>query len=336
MYQGEGMNRYDSVHLLVPIEGVQSFDSELFTAKAELDEEGNPLAPVYALKQGAEKPLGLGRVSVSERGADISFSAKILGGRYIEGLNLETVNRVAPALRPIVQIDPDALLDATLWAIDSTDNIRPKDVRRAILATSQIGSMNVRYRFSDYGGQGQQGFVFQARAKTKDERLIGYDKVREMTGKREALDLGIENFAGVLRIESNIRHREQMREFLGFEESYTFRDALESKRKPNILMFDKIIGGSSSLLARLNRIHRTEGVGMEHFKNIAFDQIIELHGGNWRAIEKYIRLHYGVKSNPSRVFRQVKERLALYHARQLEAETLLDEISEVRELLKVA
>jgi len=330
------VNSFDSVHLRVPIEGVLSFDTDRFGAKAELDEGGNPLTPVYTLRQGGEKPLGLGQVKVSDKGAELSFSAKILGGRYIEGLNLESVSRVVPVLRSIIEMEPEALLDADLFSIDSTNNIRPKDVRRAILAVGQVGAMNGKYRFSDYGGQGQQGFVFQARAKTKDERLIGYDKVREMAGKKTALPLGIENFAGVLRIESNLRHREQMREFLGLQESYTFRDALESDRKPNALLFDKIIGGGSSLLADLNMIHRTEGVGVKHIKNIGYDRVIELHGGNWRAIEKYIRLHYSATSNPSRVLGEMKKRLALYHARQSEAEALLDEVAEVRELLKVA
>lgn len=328
------MNSFDSVHLLAPLEGLNSYETELFSGKADLDDEGNPLAPVFSLKRGIEKPLGLNGVKIREDGIELSFSAKILGAHYYRGVNLETAANIAPAFRSIVDIDGEALLASTLYAIDSTNNIRPKNVRRAILATGQIGSMNGKYRFSDYGGQGQQGFVFQARAKTRDERLIGYDKEREMSGKKTALALGIERFEGVLRIESNLRHREQMREFLGFQESYTLRDALESDRKPNALLFDKIIGGGCSLLAELNRIHRTEGVGMEHFKNIAFDRIIELHGGNWRAIEKYVRLKYAATSNPSRVLGKVKKRLALYHARQLEAETLLDEISEVRELLQ--
>jgi hypothetical protein len=330
------MNRYDSVHLRVPFDGVDNFDSELFTAKAELDEDGNPLAPIYTLRGGAEKPLGLAQVKISDKGADLSFSAKILGSRYAEGLSLETVGAVVPALRPIIRINADALLGADLFSIDATDNIRPKDVRRAILSVGQVGGMNGKYRFSDYGGHGQQGFVFQARAKTKDERFIGYDKVREMQGKRTALSLGIENFAGVLRIESNLRHREQMREFLGLEESYTLRDALESNRKPNALLFEKIIGGVSLSIERINRIHRVEGTGMDHIKKLGYDSLIETYGGNWRAIEKHIRLHSQGKSNPSRILKQAKERLALYHARQEETELMLEEVAEVRELLKVA
>jgi len=327
------VNSYDSVKLLTPIEGLISFNTPCYDGKIDV-ETGET---VYRLKQDAVKPLGLSQVEVSDRGVLLSFSAKALGERYIEGINAETVDCIVPAIRSVVDVNPESLLDATLFSIDSTNNIHPKNVQRSILSVGSIGTMNNKYRFADYGGQGQQGFVFSSRAKTVDERIIGYDKYREMMSKRKtALALGVNDFRGVLRIESNIRHKKQMREYLGFTDSYKFQDALNTNRKPNAELFEKVIGNTSDILADLQKLHRTDGMGMEHIKNIAFDRIIELHGGNWSAIEKYIRLQYRGKSNPIRVLNIVKERTALYHTRQHDSEQLLDDVLEVRELLKVA
>ncbi len=331
------MNSFDTVHLLVPVEGLNGYDSASFTEKAELDEAGKPVSSELQLKRGAEKPLGLAGVKITDAGVDLTLSAKTLGSRYIEGLSEETLGLAVSAIRPLVDVELDALLDADLYRVDSTSNIRPTDVRRAILSVGTLGQLNGKYRLTDYGGQGEDGFVFTARAKSRDERLSGYDKMREMLSrKKTAYTLGVENFEGVLRIESNIRHREQMREFLGLSDSYMFRDALRSEKKPNLILFDKIIGNGSDMLAEMNRIHRTEGIGVKHFQNIGIDRVIELHGGNWKAIEKYVLLQYGGKSKPSRLLKQVKQRVVLYHARQREAENLLDEVSEVRELLRVA
>ena len=327
------MNSFDSVKLLVPPEGLYSFNMPCFEGKTDI-ETGET---AYKLKRDSEKPLGLGNVVVSDRGVELLFSAKTLGERYFEGINLDTVGLIPPAIRSIVDIDPQSLLNARLFSIDSTNNIRPKDVRRSILSVGSIGTMNDSFRFSDYGGKGQQGFVFSNRAKTVDERISGYDKYREMMSKQKtALALGANSFKGVLRIESNIRHKEQMRQYLGFTDSYTLKDALNTKVKPNSLLFGKVIENTTDVLADLQKLHRTDGMGMEHFKNIAFDQVIEKHGGNWPAIRNYVLLHYGENSNPTTVLKRVKKRTALYHARQHETEQLLDEVLEVRELLKVA
>ena len=334
------MNAFDTVHLLVPKEGLIGYDTDSFRTIAELDADGNPIDTdqTQTLKARVEKPIGLSKVRILERGVDLEFSAKLLRNRYVDGISIETVGEIAPALRPILELDADALLQATLYRIDSTVNIRPKSVKRAILAVASLGSLNGRYRVSDYGGAGEQGFTFHSRAKSVDERFIGYDKEREMwRHKTQAYILGVENFGGVLRTESNIRHREQMRDFLGMVETYTFADALNSKKNPNLILFDRITENSIVTLAELHRINSTEGKGMEYFKNIGIDTVIELYGGNWKAIEKHVRLRYRGKSNPVEALRKVRVRVALYHSRQTEAEQLLDEVSEVRELLsKVA
>lgn len=335
-----GVIGFDTVHLLAPIEGLIGYDTASFRTTAELDADGNPIetAQSQTLKPKVEKPLGLSRVKISDRGVDLEFSAKLLRNRYIEGINIETIGEIVPALRPILELDADALLRATLYRIDATNNIRPKDVRRAIHGVASLGSLNGRYRLSDYGGAGEQGFAFHSRAKSRDERLIGYDKEQEMwRHKADAYALGVEKFGGVLRIESNIRHREQMRDLLGFEETYTFADALNSKKNPNLILFDRITENSRITLAELHKINSTEGKGMKQVLNVGIDHIIEAYGGNWKAVEKHVRLLYAGKSNPVRALRQFRERVALYHARQSEAEQLLDEVSEVREMLsKVA
>jgi len=331
------MRSFDTVHLLAPIEGLISYETEQFKGKADLDDEGNRVATVYSLKRGIEKPLGLDAVSIQERGVDLTFSAKILGTRYHEGLNLETIEQVVPALRPIIDLEPQSLLDAVLWRIDCTDNIRPKNLRRTILTVGTLGSLNSRYRYEPYGSTQEQGFVFAQRIKERAERIIGYNKELEMNRNgKTALALGVENFSGVLRWESNLRSRKLMRNLLGMDETYTLLDALNTDRNPNLALFEKIVGQGSDMLAEINKLHRTDGEGVNYFKNLGIDRVIEAYSGNWKAIEKHIRLQYNGKSNPSRFLKKVKQRVALYHARQIEAEQLLDEVSEVRELLKVA
>lgn len=330
------MNAFDTVHLLVPIEGVIWNDRD-FEEGFKLGEGGELKSTGHHLKKGVVRPLGFSSVKILERGADIEFSAKLLGSGYVDGVSLETVDRIAPALRPIVDVDADALLSAELFRIDATANIRPRDVRRAIHSVAVLGSLNRRYRYLDYGGAGEQGFEFHSRAKSRNERIIGYDKEREMWRhkKVQAYALGVENFAGVLRVESNIRSREGMRGLLGFEETYTFADALNSAKNPNLILFDRVIENSEETFA-IAALNKTEGKGMKHFQNIGIDCVIERYAGNWKAVEKYIRLLYGGGSNPSRTLKYVKERVALYHSRQSEAERLLEEVSEVREMLERA
>lgn len=330
------MVAFDTVHLLVPIEGV-AWSSRDFEERFKLGEGGELESEGHRLKKGIVRPLGLSSVKILERGADIEFNAKLLGDGYVDGISLETVARIAPALRPIVDVDAKALLSAELFRIDATANIRPRNIRRAIHGVASLGCLNHRYRYLDYGGAGEQGFEFRSRAKNRKERIIGYDKEREMWRHKraQAYALGVENFAGVLRVESNIRSREGMRGLLGFEETYTFADALNSAKNPNLILFDRVIenGEKTFEIAALNS---TEGKGVKHFTNIGIDLVIEKYAGNWKAVEKYTRLAYRGKSNPSRMLRYVKERVALYHSRQSEAERLLEDVSEVREMLERA
>lgn len=320
----DGLLSFDTLKTVIPIDGVNGLNQSVFKEAVET-KNGEIVRETKTLAIGRkDKPIGLTTIQISDDGLVLQCSAKMLGERYYEGINLETAHLIPHRLHElgIVDIDPDAFLESSLRSIDCTRNTHPKDVRRAVNALYEFASVNRKWRADDYTG----GLTLRTRSKSANERFICYDKSYEMGRSKEAVNLGVDRFDGVLRFESNLRSFEQVRNYLEIPDPRHLRDALNSTANPNLTLFNKVY---SNTLEDLQRMHQTEGTGTDHIFNIGLDRIIELHNGDFNAVRAYLLLKK-TKGNPSRLLTKAKERVLLYKSRESQ---VLEEIEEVRRLL---
>lgn len=336
----------DTIKVEVARDAVPSHNPDFFGVHSHETTDGK-IIRFDRMEKG--RPLGLTRVDLYDEKAQFLFSAKILGSDYYRGITSETVQRVPDLLSRSgnIEVRETAFLDtAKVFRFDVAVNTRPSNLRDAIYAAS-LGSLNSRWRYSNYGAARDEGFVFAHRSKSRNVRLSGYDKFREMNSRKEvkhAEELRSDLLNGVLRIETQLTSYAEMRKYLDVGtvgEDVLLFDALRSSANPNLRVFDEVIysvtaGADARILEIGEMWNSLRNNGMRQTKEIWFmKHVFDLYEGEWQRIEEFIRFAYA--SNPSREIGKWKKALAMWKlAKEQDTGTALRAIEEVRDLLAAA
>lgn len=337
----------DTIKVEVARDAISSHNPDLFDVGSTKKAKDGSVISFEEMAKG--RPLGLSRLRVYDEKAHFEFSAKILGSDYYRGITTETVQAVPDMLSRSgdIEVRPAEFFDtAKVFRFDIATNIRPSNLRDAIYAAS-LGNLNRKWRYSDYGSNRDDGFVFDHRSQNRKVRLSGYDKFREMNSRRKvkhAEELRSDLFDGVLRIETQLTGYQDMRKYLqigAVGEHISLFDALGSSANPNLSVFDEVIYSVASVadgkMIEIGKLWNSlEEKGMRQTKEIWFmAYIFDLYDGNWPTIEQFVR--YGYASNPSREIGKWKRSLATWKlAKQQEDGNALRAIEEVRNLLSAA
>ena len=336
----------DTIKVEVARDAVSSHDPDFFGESSYKSAEGKILR-FERMEKG--RPLGLSRVDIYDEKAQFEFSAKILGSDYCHGITAETVQAV-PSLfsrSGKIEVREAEFFDtAKVYCLHVATNTRPSNLRDAIYAAS-LGSLNSRWRYSNYGAVRDEGFVFAHRSKSRKVRLSGYDKFREMNsnGKAKyAQELRADLLSGVLRLETQLKSFREIREYLQVGvvgENISLLEALGSSANPNLRIFDEVIysvtSGADARILEIDEMWNSlRNNGMRQTKEIWFmKHVFDLYEGEWQRIEEFVRFAYA--SNPSREIGKWKKALAMWKlAKEQDTGTALRAIEEVRDLLAAA
>ena len=208
------MIRLDSLKLKIPLENVE-LQNDCFLEKTLTRHDGFVKSEQETLDQDMNKVVGLKNIIVNQ-GVLVELSAKILGDDYLQGININNIERIAEAVSPFMKIL--SFEDAELLRCDCTTNIVVDNVRESIAAL-RLGKSNSGYKVDDYKTALNNGIVFTGRQVSYKNRQIYYNKQVEMKLARNkdflsSLNHQVEFYDSLkplLRIEQNISRKAPIR-----------------------------------------------------------------------------------------------------------------------------
>lgn len=226
----------------------------------------------------------------------LEMSAKILGSKYFEGINQNTVVEALHNVNKSGAIDlniVNVLDTAQILRCDITDNIKPditdKDLFYGTLASLPI---NKKYHVDRYQTKNNQGVVWHGTQKTVRDRIIFYNKQKDILRDKILRQQPYANnlykqFDNVVRVESNHSKFKDLNKLFGTRK---LNDALLSDKKVNHDIFARITNKTNDIDLRLFQYF--EGMKFnEIVKFLGHKGIIELCNYDWSTIDLFLRNH---------------------------------------------
>jgi len=210
----------------------------------------------------------------------VETSAKILGNDYRQGIHLGNLDQYANLISKsgLFEITPETLLDANVFRADACRTVEldytPKQVSEA------LGVLNMQkgYHFRPYPA----GQVISRKAKTKNDRVVCYGKLYELTMAKsrpftQAHPKVLDTFTPFsFRVEHQLRKLVDLRTAFDVRET-TLEDVLTSTENPVLSIVDAIAQDYNSVVSKIQAM--SENVKMA--ERIAF---VECHNRNLDAI----------------------------------------------------
>lgn len=255
---------------------------------------------------------GIKRILVDETRGRVLLegSAKVLRDQYGQGITLNTFERVIDGYNRtgIIQLDPaEVLATGECFTIDVSKNMRMQDPISDYVSAMYRLRCNPGYHVEKYDndGRGANGITFKGRQKSFNERLILYDKQKDLArDKDKELRKYAPDYEGVLRCEMNLNQRRRIRHYFG---SDRLQDVLTSPVNANLLLFEKIVSKGSPALLRL--FEETEGMKLHEIEKLKGRETIirDYCGGDFLLVREFIKHHLSSGSNPSRYLSEYQQ-----------------------------
>ncbi len=273
------MVKLDSTRILLPRNSINP-DLSYFKMKVETDPqkqsgsliELNPReTKVYSLPKEL-LPYGWKNLQLRSDGWLLETSAKVLKEDYLSGISLNTIERVFDPLHDLEKSkiltfdNRDIIQDANVFTCDCTETL---DIKKNTIVDSlnaiKVIYSNYKFKCEAYPNE---SLVFKHSGSTVKERLVLYDKIVELKKypKDRYMKPIVQNMIDqpfdYLRVETNIRSFKDIRKKFDLRDSVNapkLIDILNSKEKPTLDIFDKIITPSitkESLLFQKDEIER--------------------------------------------------------------------------------
>jgi hypothetical protein len=229
---------------------IKDIDLSLFSRSIKHDKDGCLLSDNSTITSQDIKLSGLNLINYnnSDKSLTLQFSAKILSENYYDLINFNTIEQAIDNVNKtgIVTIDKQYLNNFKVHSCDFTNNVKGEHVPHEYIQSCQLMSLNSKYKVDNYKAKNiKTGIVFRGKQVSFKERCIMYHKLDELKkdenfikSLRSPLPM-IEQFNGVLRVETNVTSHKKIRE-------YTLTDnvlmsVLNSKAiNPNYKLFQKI------------------------------------------------------------------------------------------------
>ena len=266
----------------------------------------------------------------------IELSAKILKENYHLGINKNTIENVISNINRsgVIQLDSNKFLDsAEICRCDITDNIKPDNIGEMFFKTLSIIPIATKYKTDLYNTPTNLGVVYNGKQKSIRERIIFYDKIKDINKDKEIRKSPYANqlnkdFKGVVRVESNHSKFVDLRELFSTRK---LNMVLQTDKKVNYEMFSRITKKTTDIDLRL--FNQFEGMRYNEIRKYLGDKgIIEVCGFEWYRVENFLKTftkhnyrHY--KKDLKKVFNSLKQK---------QEQTDINIIEHIKQLLYAA
>lgn len=346
------MIRIDSLKIKASAECLKSVNESLFenferSIEGEITQEKQVLSPKKV------RELGLKNIEVDTKKdlLILELSSKVLHSRYYDMINLETVEETFNNVKKcnIIDFDTNKFIDSSeVLRCDITNNLRvSRDVQR-VIGEQRIFRINNNYACNPYPETNsvfKNGVVFKRRVKSNrhKETLTMYDKFKELSRNNVENRVllkhtKLEDFRGVLRVESRFANFEQMRKNFNVS-GLSLLEVLNSNENVNAKLYEKIT--------------TLENIEFEVIKNykILFDmssqmsdskikktlgelQVLSLCNNDIELVKLYLQENrIQNKARALRRYREVLKKVNEFDTGELEMDK---SVNEIKTLLRVA
>lgn len=304
------MTSFDSIKILIdhPVNHKNGFIRN-YTE----DDTGDVIDDKLSLHNQTERPHGVKNIIINRSSGNtmIEISAKILNEDYLEGINLNQLDRVVDTINNsnLISLSSNALDDAEVLRGDINKNIEMENVRDAIDAL-KLGKTNSKFLVTDYNTSANNGIVFQGKQTSYKNRQIYYNKHIEMAaGKNQEFIQSIPNqekflksLKHILRVEQNITSKKLMRQQFGIDENKLL-SILKSSSNPVLDRHQKIMkhAKQSELFKYVDKYDKVQEV-INHF---GYEGILRKCNNKLDVAEDFIRLFKS--KNGRSIYRKIKE-----------------------------
>lgn len=250
------MQEFDTIKLSIPPEAVRHLNLDAFMIKPGRCDAGTGAALESQLWEAKKTALpvgvsGLTYKDESDSVYQLTYSAKVLGDEYLQGINRTNWSRGLDAIRPLLDADPYKVYDnSVVYRCDSTNNISVEDIghpHSKVYASLLAGRANFRFKDIHYSSRRKQGIEFRG-VQDEKNRLIAYSKHLDLlkNTNRDFIE-SLKNPAAMLRrsekiIRFEVNHSsfKALRDRFGVGQN-KLRDLLESTKPVNRDFLKKIL-----------------------------------------------------------------------------------------------
>lgn len=255
------MVKLDSVKLSIPRDLISGNSEKLIQKTTILPPQTEEDRERVLVSESIPKsllPYGISSFQGNQSEWLVELSSKVLKENYLLGISKDTIENVFDSFDELEKKGlikkEDKLMDHTsVYKCDITETISlPHGTIKPTLDSFSFLYSNNRFFCKDYG---KESLVFQHTGSSVNERLILYDKVYDLGRfKKDEILTDIRNKLldeqkDFLRVETNIRKFSDIRKYCNLKKSLfppKLKEILDSKEKPVLRMFDKILSGRKS------------------------------------------------------------------------------------------
>lgn len=181
------MQEFDTLKVSIPCEAVRSARGDIWHKSTHTNTgTGETLETLKARSETL--PIGVSNLSTAKGGKDmqLTFSAKVLGQDYLQGLTLNNWDRVFEELSPIIDIDKNIVFDnSQVFTCDTTNNLLIEDIgykHSKIYSALLSGRSNFRFLPISYNSKTKKGIEFRG-VQGEKNRMIVYSKDLDLLKK---------------------------------------------------------------------------------------------------------------------------------------------------------
>ena len=183
------MQEFDTLKVSIPFEAVKSERGDIWSISQTTNTgTGETLETKKARSETL--PIGVSNLSSAKGGSrgemQLTFSAKVLGQDYLQGLNINNWDRVFKELAPIIDIDKNIVFDnSQVFTCDTTNNLLIEDIgykHNKIYSALLSGRSNFRFLPVSYNSKRKQGIEFRG-VQGEKNRMIVYSKHLDLLKK---------------------------------------------------------------------------------------------------------------------------------------------------------
>ena len=296
------MIRIDSLHIEIPIEGIQSFNRQSFIHQQEHSDSQTCIVDRYKLRPDI-KAVGFSGAVIDNinQTAKLNISAKVLKDDYFQGINLNSIERVVDSINQlgIIHVCPDMFVnEGRVMNVDETHNVNMgyalAENWNQVSSELAISVLNPKFQPNIHNTKRNQGITFKGSQTSQKNRLIMYNKYIELMKSGNKLFMAslknpmllLDAAKNNLRCEVNMTDFKFIRERFK-SESLLLGNLLTAPGKPVIDMIDKIT--KPGVLNQLELILQSEYQGWDFFQMHGIENIIRLAGYNETKIKALVK-----------------------------------------------
>lgn len=282
------MQQLDTLKISIPRAAVRGVNIDCFVETQKTD-CGTGASEKYYQAISNALPVGVSSLICKEGGEyQLTYSAKVLGDDYLQGITSENWQRGLKVMQPIIDVDHYRVYDtAKVFRCDSTNNVSLSDIgcpASKVYPALLAGKANHRFLPVSYFSKKKQGIEFRGVQQEKN-RMIVYAKHLDLlkSANKNFIKL-LSNPAKIIeaaekqiRVEVNHTHLRSIRQRFDCGDVY-LKSVLSSRSPVNHNFLKKILNVSdvkqTSLFDELETFKCDGGDGMQFIIMMGIQTII--------------------------------------------------------------